>query len=82
MIYHFTEEDAKNETNVIYLEEDQVLLKGEVLEGEGKNFVLTGTATIDDEIYHDFQVEFQLVDPADKVEDIMSGEWDWYDYLC
>ena len=84
MKYVFTDEDIADEKNVIEIEDENVKLFGEILEGEGKVYVLTGVALIDGERYHDFQVEFELEeDPAsDSPEDIMSADWKFYDFLC
>ena len=43
----FSEEQIKQEKNKIYLEEDELLLEGEYLEGEGKRYVISGIATIE-----------------------------------
>ena len=84
MKYVFTDEDIKNEKNVIEIEEENVTIYGESLEGEGRVYVLTGVALVDGERYHDFQVEFELEeDPASESwEDIMSADWKFYDFLC
>jgi len=84
MKYVFTDEDIKDEKNVIEIEDENVKIFGEILEGEGKVYVLTGVALIDGERYHDFQVEFELEEhPAsDSPEDIMSADWKFYDFLC
>ncbi len=70
--------------NKIYIEEDDLLLEGEFLEGEGKNFVMNGIATIEGERYHDFEIEFELTDVPEEetIESIIEKEWAWYDYLC
>lgn len=80
----FTEEQIKNELNKIYLEEDDLLMEGEFVTGEGKNYVITGVATIEGGCYHEFEIEFELVEePADEtLESIMETEWEWYDFLC
>lgn len=78
----FTEE--QKEQHKIYLEEDDLQMEGESIEGEGKQYILTGVATIEGERYHDFQIEFALLqEPAEEtIEAIMAEEWDWYDFLC
>ena len=48
----FTEEQIANELHKIYLEEDDLLMEGEFLTGEGKNYIITGVATIEGERYH------------------------------
>ena len=80
----FSEEQIKQEKNKIYLEEDELLLEGEYLEGEGQRYVISGIATIEGERYHDFQIEFELFQPpkGETVEAILAEEWDWYDFLC
>lgn len=80
----FTEEQIKNELNKFYLEEDDLMMEGEYVTGEGKNYVISGIATIEGERYHEFEIEFELVEePAEEtLEAIMAVEWDWYDFLC
>ena len=52
--------------------------------GEGKNNIISGVATIEGERYHEFEIEFELLqEPAEQtIEAIMAEEWDWYDFLC
>lgn len=78
----FTEE--QKELHKIYLEEDDLQMEGESIEGEGKHYILTGVATIEGERYHDFQIEFALLQEpaAETIEAILAEEWDWYDFLC
>ena len=80
----FTEEHIKNERNKFYLEEDDLMMEGEYITGEGKNYVISGVATIEGERYHEFEIEFELLEePAEEtIEAIMAAEWDWYDFLC
>ena len=80
----FSEEEIKQEKNKLYLEEDDVLLEGEYLEGEGTHYVISGVATIEGERYHDFRVAFELARPpkAETAEAILTEEWEWYDFLC
>lgn len=80
----FTEEHIKNELNKFYLEEDDLMMEGEYITGEGKNYVISGVATIEGERYHEFEIEFELLEePAEEtIEAIMAVEWDWYDFLC
>lgn len=80
----FTEEQIKNELNKFYLEEDDLMMEGEYITGEGKNYVISGVATIEGERYHEFEIEFELLEePAEEtIEAIMAAEWDWYDFLC
>ena len=80
----FTEDQIKNELNKFYLEEDDLMMEGEYITGEGKNYVISGVATIEGERYHEFEIEFELLEePAEEtIEAIMAAEWDWYDFLC
>jgi CRISPR/Cas system-associated exonuclease Cas4 (RecB family) len=80
----FTEEHIKNELNKFYLEEDDLMMEGEYITGEGKNYIISGVATIEGERYHEFEIEFELLEePAEEtIESIMAVEWDWYDFLC
>ena len=80
----FTEEHIKNELNKFYLEEDDLMMEGEYITGEGKNYIISGVATIEGERYHEFEIEFELLEvPAEEtIEAIMAVEWDWYDFLC
>ena len=80
----FTEEQIKNELNKFYLEEDDLMMEGEYITGEGKNYIISGVATIEGERYHEFEIEFEpLEEPAEEtIEAIMAEEWDWYDFLC
>ena len=80
----FTDEQIKNELNKFYLEEDDLMMEGEYIKGEGKNYIISGVATIEGERYHEFEIEFELLEePAEEtIEAIMAVEWDWYDFLC
>ncbi|MBQ3032244.1 MAG: hypothetical protein IJ969_02065 [Anaerotignum sp.] len=80
----FTDEQIKNELNKFYLEEDDLMMEGEYITGEGKNYIISGVATIEGERYHEFEIEFELLEePAEEtIEAIMAVEWDWYDFLC
>ena len=80
----FTEEQIENELNKFYLEEDDLMMEGEYITGEGKNYIISGVATIEGERYHEFEIEFELLEePAEEtIEAIMAEEWDWYDFLC
>lgn len=82
MKWSFTEE--QKEQYKFYLEEDDLAMEGETLEGEGKHYVLTGVATIEGERYHDFEIEFELMQEPEEetIEAILAEEWDWYDFLC
>ena len=80
----FTEEQIKNELNKFYLEEDDLMMEGQYITGEGKNYIISGVATIEGERYHEFEIEFELLEePAEEtIEAIMAVEWGWYDFLC
>ena len=80
----FTEEQVKADLNKVFLEDEDVLMEGEWVEGQGKNYIISGVATIDGERYHEFEIEFELVkEPKEEtLEEIMKGEWDWFDFLC
>ena len=76
---YFTQQQIEKEFNKIYIEEDDLLLEGEFVKGEGK-----GIATIENERYHDFEIEFNLIDfpKEETLDNIMDIDWEWYDYLC
>jgi len=84
MRYEFTDDDRKNERNRLYLEEDDVLLDGNYIEGDGKHFVLFSDAVVEGEKYHDFETEFETADgeKTDTAADILGAEWLWYDFKC
>ncbi len=84
MKYVFTEEDKSREINVIFIEEDNVLLRGEFITKEDDGYIINGIAVIDDEVYHDFEVFFALTEDIsfDDIEGIMAADWDWYDFVC
>ena len=63
----FTEEQIANELHKIYLEEDDLLMEGEFVTGEGKNYIITGVATIEGERYHEFEIEFELTEEPAEV---------------
>ncbi|MGL4790960.1 MAG: hypothetical protein ACRCW1_06065 [Anaerotignaceae bacterium] len=79
----FSAAQKASELNKIYIEDDDVLIHGEYLEGEGKLYILTGSALIEGETYHDFKIEFELLEEPEEedLETIMNMEWDWYDYV-
>lgn len=80
----FSPEDKQKEINKIYIEQDDIELAGEYIEGEGKNYIICGVATIEGERYHEFEVEFELAEEPEEMtcEAIMEIEWEWYDFLC
>ena len=81
---YFTQEQIECQLNKIYIEEDDLWLEGEFVEGEGKHYIITGTAIIDGERYHEFEIEFELTQlpKEETLSEIMNMDWDWYDYLC
>lgn len=83
MKYIFDEEQKKLDKNKVEIEEDEIFLEAEYIEGEGKHYIITGIATIEGERYHDFQIEFELVKQPEQnsIESIIETEWEWYDYL-
>ena len=80
---YFSDEQKIRGINKIYLEEDDVTMTGEFIEGEGTIYIITGEAVIDGEDYTEFKIEFELTEEPseEKIEDIMSIEWECYDYL-
>ncbi|WP_317853823.1 hypothetical protein [Chakrabartyella piscis] len=81
MKLYFSEEQKAKELHKIYLEEDDLTLEAEYAEGDGKQFTLSGIATIEGERYHEFEVVFELEKEVEQdLEQIMSTDWDWYDF--
>lgn len=80
----FSDEDRQNGINIVEIPEDELTLEGERLSGEGKSYVIRGTAVIEGERYHDFEIAFELFEaPAEEsAQAVMEADWDWYDYLC
>ena len=83
MRIYFTDEQKKNNINIIDLEDDNVIIRGEYIEGEGKNYIINGTAIIDNEKYNNFEIEFELTNEVydNDLEKILKSEWEWYDYI-
>ena len=81
---YFTQQQIEKEFNKIYIEEDDLVLEGEFIQGEGTHYIITGIAIIEKERYHDFKIEFNLVElpKEEKISFIMDIDWEWYDYLC
>ena len=69
---YFTQEQIQKEVNKIYIEEDDLVLEGEFIQGEGTHYIITGIAIIEKERYHDFKIEFNLVE-LPKEEKISLG---------
>jgi len=80
----FTENEIKEGLHKIYLEEQDVSLEGQWIEGEGKSYIIGGIAIIEGERYHEFQIEFELVEEPKEMTatGILSIDWDWYDFIC
>ena len=47
---YFSDEHRKNGLDIVVIEDDDVTLTCEYIEGNGKNYILTGKALIDGEI--------------------------------
>ncbi|MCJ7855110.1 hypothetical protein MUJ63_02205 [Lachnospiraceae bacterium NSJ-143] len=84
MKIYFTDDEIKNELNKVYIEDEDVLLTVEYVEGEGKEFILFGTAVIEGETYHDFETGVELFNAVSPLaaSDILSAEWESYDFIC
>lgn len=81
MKLYFTEEQKAKELHKIFLEEDDLLLEGEFVEGTGKVYTITGVATIEGERYRDFEVVFELMEETDgTLEAIMDTDWESYHF--
>ena len=80
MKLYFTEEQKQQELHKVYLEEDDLLLEVESVEGEGRGYLLVGIATIEGERYHDFEVQIELAEDAEEIAAIMNAEWEAYDF--
>lgn len=78
----FQEEDIKQGLNRVEIPDEELVLEGEFIEGENKQYKITGVATIEGERYHQFEVVFSLLEePAEMtIAAIMSADWDWYDF--
>lgn len=72
------------ELNKIVIEEDNLIFYADFIEGQGKNYIMTGKAVIEGETYNDFKLEFQLENEPlnESIEDIINSDWQWYDYIC
>lgn len=79
----FSENDKENGLNIVDIPDEELTLLGDFLEGEGRQFKITGTAEIEGEKYKNFEIEFYLdSEPANITTlDIMSIEWEWYDFI-
>ncbi len=81
MKLYFTQEQKVQELNKIYLEEDDLLFEAEYVEGEGRNFLISGVATIEGERYHEFEIIFELTEDAtEDPTSIINTEWEWYEF--
>lgn len=72
------------ELNKIVIEEDNLIFYADFIEGQGKNYIMTGKAVIEGETYNDFKLEFQLENEPlnESIEVIINSDWQWYDYIC
>ena len=71
MKWFFTQEQIQAGLPRLELPEDELVLEGQTLEGEGRQYRLTGVATIEGERYHDFSVDFCLAqDPRLRTRSI------------
>jgi len=81
MKLHFTEEQKEQELNKLYLEEDDLLLEAEFVEGEGRKFLISGVATIEGERYHEFEIICELAeDASEDPVSVINADWVWYDF--
>ncbi len=83
MRIEFTNYEIENEFNKVYIEEDDAIIVGEFLEGEGKCFTLKGSYIIDGETYRDFEVKITLEKEIKEptASDIINSEWEYYEYV-
>lgn len=81
MKLYFTDEQKKLEINKVEVED--IVFSAEYIEGEDKNWIMTGTAIVDGEVYNEFTIEFETIDSptSTDLEQIMKTEWEWYDFL-
>lgn len=80
MKLYFSDEQKENYINHIELED--LTFYVDYIEGEGVEFVAVGKAIVDDEVYNDFIVEFEIADQIEDatVEDLIMAEWENYNY--
>lgn len=80
----FTEEQIANELHKFISKRMTFLWRANLSQEMGKNYIITGVATIEGERYHEFEIEFELTEePAEEtLEAIMQTDWEWYDFLC
>ncbi len=81
MKLYFSEEDKKEQLNKV--ETEDIIMIGEYIEILEDKYILSGAAEVEGEKYNEFTIEFQTVDkPSENtIKEIMSMEWDWYDYI-
>ena len=89
MEYYFTEEEKEQKLNVIEFEEDELLFECQKIESNNQGciwqrYILTGIATIENERYHNFEIEIELFENIEEISavNILASEWNWYDYIC
>lgn len=83
MKYEFTKEDLENNINEVYFDEDELLLKGEYVEKRDEQYILIGSAIVEEETYHNFEVAFELKDNPSEItaKTLMLSEWLYYEYV-
>lgn len=82
MKYIFEQCHIEENLNIIEIEEENLKLIGEYVEGDGRNYVIVGIAEIEGERYRDFHIEFETVeDVLDDIVSIMSCDWEYYDFI-
>ena len=83
MKYEFTKEDLENNINEVYFDEDELLLKGEYIEKRDEQYILIGSAIVEEETYHNFEVAFELKDNPSEItaKTLMLSEWEYYEYV-
>jgi|GEM_PF-6889743 len=80
MKLYFSDEQKENYINHIEFEDSNFYI--DYIEGEGVNFIAVGKAIIDDEVYNDFVIEFEISEQIENAtaEGIITAEWEDYNY--
>jgi len=83
MKLYFTEEQKNADKHRIFLEEEDLTLEGEYIEGNREEYRISGAAIIGEERYPEFTIAFGLEKEVkeETIEDILAEEWDWYDFI-
>ncbi len=83
-MYYFTEKEKEEKLNIVEFEDDEVLFKCQKIESKDENYILTGIAIIEGEVYNDFKIEVKTIEKLEKISaiNILNSEWEWYDYIC